>query len=173
MFTFGVKEEGFEELGDRLDKGGVESRLSINEGLREIGRMMVPILKNHTPTGVSNKLRTTTVFQIITGGLEQRLEIRQGAKSGAGFFYGQVVRGGRRAGAKMPPPEALIPWVQKKMGIPARLAPMVAFALAVKIGKRGIKPNPYHVRALRAAQGKIQQIVHQMGTRVTAYLAGR
>ena len=165
--------KGFDDLQGRLDQA-VKTKvgISMNQGLRDIGKMMVPVLKSHTPTGVSKGLRNKTVFQIITG-IEQRLEIRQGARSGTGFFYGRVVREGRRAGARMPPPSALIPWVQMKMGISASEAPRVAFLVARKIGRVGIPPNPYHVRALRSAAGKLQQLVNQMGQRVTAYLAGR
>lgn len=46
---------------------------------------------------------------------------------------------GRRAGARMPPVSALIPWVMKKFGVPYKRARGIAFAVAKKIARRGIK----------------------------------
>lgn len=46
---------------------------------------------------------------------------------------------GRRAGARQPPVSALIPWVMKKFGVPYKQARGIAFAVAKKIARRGIK----------------------------------
>lgn len=46
---------------------------------------------------------------------------------------------GRRAGARMPPVSALIPWVMKKFGVPYKQARGIAFAVAKKIARRGIR----------------------------------
>ncbi len=163
--------EGFEELEERLAQSETFIRINLNEGLREIGQLGVPILKRHTPIGATADLRNKTRFQVVGGPADQQLQIRQGARSQGGFFYGRVVRGGRRAG-RMPPPSALIPWVIRKLGVSAAMAPSVAFAVARKIGRRGLPPKPYHKRALAEMTPGIQRIVNQRGLRVTAQLAG-
>ncbi len=51
--------------------------------------------------------------------------------------YAGVIEYGRREG-KMPPSSALVPWVRRKLGVSAKKAPGVAFAVAKKIGARTI-----------------------------------
>ena len=172
MITVEFEPEGWKELGQRLDEADMKARMSINEGLRAIGKVIVPTLKAHTPVGATGHLRSKTVFQLLTIGDDQELQVRQGARTTGGTFYGRFVRGGRRPGRR-PPIEALIPWVQKKLGVPASRVRSVAFLIARKIGKKGIKPNPYHERALEQATPQIQYIVTAMGQRVTAWLGGR
>jgi len=50
--------------------------------------------------------------------------------------HAPFVEGGRRAGARMPPREAILPWVLRK-GLPASAAWPIARAIA----RRGIKPR--------------------------------
>lgn len=50
--------------------------------------------------------------------------------------HSPFVEGGRRAGARMPPLAAILPWVLRR-GMPAS----AAFPVARKIAKRGIKPR--------------------------------
>ena len=171
MVTINIDPQGMGDLNRRLSTGGVKARISMNEGLRAIGRLTVPVLKQNTPTGVTRRLRNTTRFQVLQTGLDQRLEIRQGARSGAGFFYGRVVRVGRRAGAKRPPVSALETWVQKKLGVPASRSRSVAFLVARKIGQKGIKANPYHIRTLAQIRPRLQREVTAMGRRVVVHLA--
>jgi len=172
MTTIQFEPEGFEELAGRLRGAETAGRIIMNEGLREIGGFMVPLLKAHTPVGATSKLRNTTVFQLQVVGQEQVLQIRQGARTSGGAFYGRFVRGGRKPG-RQPPIAALLPWVIKVLGVSGPRARSVAFLVGRAIGRRGIKPNPYHVRALRAGSGRIQEIVTKMGERITAFLAGR
>jgi hypothetical protein len=53
--------------------------------------------------------------------------------------YADVIEGGRHAGAKAPPQKALIPWIQKKLGLSAKEAKMAAFPIARAIARRGLK----------------------------------
>ena len=172
MITVEFEPEGFKELRRRLDAATETARISVNDGLRAIGHIMVPTLKAHTPRGATGHLRTKTRFEVLTIGAEQELQVRQGAQTVGGAFYGRFVRGGRRPGRR-PPIDALVPWVSKVLGVPAARVRSVAFLVARKIGKKGIAPNPYHERALAEATPQIQQQVTAMGTRVTAFLAGR
>ncbi len=163
--------QGFKDIKKRLDRGETVVRISLNEGLREIGSLVTPILKRHTPIGATRNLRNKTRFQVIGGPGYQELQIRQGAKGSSGFFYGLVVREGRRPGI-MPPVSALVPWVMAVLGVSQESARSVAFLVARKIGKRGTKPNPYHRKALRMARGGIQAIVNRMGAKVVAHITG-
>ncbi len=171
MVTINIDPEGLGDTRRRLNAGGVKARISLNQGLRDIGRLTVPVLKKNTPTGATRKLRNTTIFQVLEMGLDQRLEVRQGAKSGTGFFYGRVVRGGRRAGAKRPPVDALIAWVQKVLGVPVGRVRAVAFLVARKIGIKGIEPNLYHLRTIREIRVPLRRAVNEIGRRVTIHIA--
>ena len=96
MVSFKVK--GLEELEGRFEELGTKGKISLNEMLRKIGKLFVPHkgtgpLANETPV-VSGKLKRSTIFQIIGGGEKQALEIRQGARSKGGAFYGHWVREG-------------------------------------------------------------------------------
>ena len=53
--------------------------------------------------------------------------------------YASVIEGGRRKGAKMPPPKALLGWAQKKAGVSKAEAKQVAFLMARAIKLRGLK----------------------------------
>lgn len=56
--------------------------------------------------------------------------------------YGPAVTGGRRAGSRMPPPQALVAWVRRKLKVTKAAAPGVAWAVARSIAKRGIRAKP-------------------------------
>ena len=55
--------------------------------------------------------------------------------------YAPVVEGGRRKGAKMPPPGALVSWVQRRAGVSKKDAKAAAFLIARAIKQRGLKPR--------------------------------
>jgi hypothetical protein len=56
--------------------------------------------------------------------------------------YAWYVIFGRGPG-KMPPPQALLPWVWKKLGVTGFRARSVAWNIARKIGRKGTKPNDF------------------------------
>lgn len=147
-------------------------RGGINRAFRRIGGFAVPILKRHTPTGATNKLRNLTVFSIIGGPTSQRLEIRQSARTAGGAFYGRFVREGTRP--HMPPWMALLPWVRAKLA-PAneKEARSMAFMVALAIKRRGTKPNPYHQRALAEMMPGVRSIMAQEKVTIIARLNGR
>lgn len=138
------------------------ARITINEGLRKLGRLFVPAtgtgpVARATPRE-SGKLARSTVFQIIGGPMRQALEIRQAAKSPEGVYYGYIVREGR--------------------------GPVVAInvkALHFFIGsqeffRKSVGPaaaNPYHRRVLAQLMPQVQHIVKQMGEKIGAYISGR
>lgn len=150
-------------LNKRVNEAGdTVARISINEGFRKLGRLIVPAtgtgpLANETPK-VSGKLARSTVFQIIGGAMNQVLEIRQAAKSPEGVYYGYIVREGRKAvhaiNAK---------YLHFFIGDQEFFRKSVGPAL----------PNPYHRRVLKRLMPQIQKIVNEMGEKITAYISGQ
>ena len=133
-----LKFEGFTNSANgwkQLTK--TELFIIFNEGLRDIGRLFVPAkgtgpLADETPKR-SGKLARSSVFQIMGGPEEQRLEIRQGAKSPLGVFYGFIVREGRG------PVHAI-----KAKALHFFIGGQEFFRKSVGPAA----PNPYHIRVL-------------------------
>ncbi len=75
--------------------------------------------------------------------------------------YASVIEYGRRPGARRPPVQALIPWVRDKMGLQGKAARGAAFAIARKIGQRGIKARPVlrSVQVQQRVQKKVAGVV--------------
>jgi hypothetical protein len=108
--------------------------------------------------------------------------------------YGVVMEFGRRAGARMPPVDALIGWVRRHWN-PAFVGPIQrgqlrprraaggnvaqqairsrAFALARSIQRRGIRAQPYMAPATRQNIPRIERAFARIGLRVVARLAGQ
>jgi len=150
-------------LNQRVNEAGSTiTRITLNEGLRKIGRLFVPAtgtgpMANETPVR-TGKLRRTTVFQIIGGAMHQVLEIRQAARSPEGVFYGYIVREGR--------------------GV---VRAINAKALHFFIGdqeffRKSVGPaeaNPYHRRVLARLMPMVQKIADEMGEKIGAYISGK
>lgn len=152
-----------EDLARRVHEAGdTVTRISINEGFRKLGRLIVPAtgtgpLANATPK-VSGKLRRSTVFQIIGGPMNQVLEIRQAARSALGVFYGFIVRQGRG------------PVFAKEGGY------LHFFIGDVEFFRKSVgpaAPNPYHKRVMAQLKPQIQRIVNDMGRRIIAHISGQ
>jgi hypothetical protein len=157
-----IEVEGFKPLIDRVNRAGdTGARISINEGLRRIGRLVVPStgtgpLADETPR-VSGKLARSTVFQVIGGPMAQALEIRQSARSPLGVFYGFIVREGRGP-VEAKRAKALHFFIDGQEFFRQRVGPAA--------------PNPYHIRVLNRLMPQIQAIVTAMGERLAAFISG-
>jgi phage gpG-like protein len=95
--------------------------------------------------------------------------------------YGAVMEFGRRAGARMPPVDALLGWVRRHWtGTPLprrgeRREAMLrsrAFVIARAIGRRGIPARPYLQPAYRQNRAQIDALFNRIGVRIVAFLAG-
>jgi|TARA_R110000787_G_scaffold102984_3_gene209253 hypothetical protein len=148
--------EGARDLATNLEGAATLIKGELNKALRKIGKMMVPALKQNTPRA-AGKLANSTRFQITGSPADQKLEIRQGARTPAGDFYGSFVRLGTK---------------------PHEIRPVNAKALAFTIGNKlvfakvvkhpGTKANPYHVDTLKEKQSEIQAVVTDAGINVAA-----
>jgi len=162
MSTIEFNFEELDQLKNRVVQAGdTVTRISLNEGLRKIGRLIVPAsgtgpLANATPK-VSGKLARTTVFQIIGGPRNQVLEIRQAAQSALGVFYGFIVREGRgpviAIGA-----QALHFFIEGQEFFRKSVGPAEA--------------NPYHKRVFAQLKPQIQKVVNDMGRKIIAHING-
>jgi len=158
--------EELEDLTDRVQSADTVARISLNDGMRALGRLFVPAkgtgpLANATPK-VTGKLARSTFFQIIGGPKEQILKILQPARTPDGEFYGEFVRDGTR-------PHDIRPKNAKALRF--MIGSNVIFAMVVK--HPGNRPNPYHKRTLAALRPRVGQIVKRMATNITAHIAGR
>ena len=162
MSTIEFDDQEFQDLGQRVNQAGdTVTRISINEGFRKLGRLIVPTsgtgpLADETPK-VTGKLARTTVFQIIGGPMNQALEIRQAARSALGVFYGHIVREGRGP-------------------VTAVNAKFLHFFIgSQEFFRKSVGPakaNPYHRRVFARLRPQIQRIVNDMGRRIIAHING-
>ncbi len=158
--------QGMEELKKRLNNGDTVMRITLNEGLRAIGRLIVPAkgtgpLADETPKR-TGKLARSTYFTIQGAPEDQELDVLQPARSEEGDFYGLYVREGTK-------PHEIRP--KNKRALRFMMDDRVVFALRVK--HPGTKANPYHKRVLARLMPDIQAIVNQMGAKITAYISGK
>ncbi len=78
------------------------------------------------------------------------------ARIHSNLVYHETMEGGRRPGARMPPPDALASWARRK-GYTGSL-----FVLARSIARRGIKGRFYMRAAVKAARNKLPDILGDM-----------
>ena len=156
---------GLDELEARLAQGDTRMRIELNEGLRKLGRLFVTSkgvgpLADETPKR-TGKLARSTFFQIIGGTVNQTLKIMQPARTPDGDFYGHYVREGTQ-------PHEIRP--RNRKALKFEIAGEVIFA--AKVNHPGTRANPYHKRVMARLMGQVQELVNEMGRKVTAYLAG-
>lgn len=161
QINFEVK--GMKELLMRLENGDEMARIILNDGLRKIGRVLVPAkgtgpLASATPVR-SGKLARSTHFIIDYEGLgKQKLVVLQPARSEEGEIYGEWVREGRG------PVRAI------------RAKALHFFIDGQEFFRKSVgpsKPNPYHKRVLAEVMPKVNQVVKEIGERFAAYIAGK
>lgn len=159
---------GFREISQRMNRAGdTVVRISLNEGLRRIGRLIVPSkgtgpLASETPKR-TGKLARSTFFQIFGGINDQYLAVMQPARTEEGLFYGQFVRDGTEPHEIVARRARVLRWFDEA-GNPV---------FRYRVHHPGTSPNPYHQRTLARLKVDIQKITNQMGKKITAYLAGR
>lgn len=98
-----------------------------------------------------------------------RIELEAGPRVGDPGVepYDEVIERGRRRGAKMPPPDALRPWLQAH-GIPDE----AAFAVARSIAENGITASPYIEPAFQAVGPLAAAAMTRIGEGIVADFDG-
>jgi phage gpG-like protein len=119
-------------------------------------------------SGLAVQRESAILAPVDTGRLRASIEITHSkkvipdfVKVGPTVNYGAVVEFGRKAGARMPPPSALIPWIRRHGGSGNPEA--AAFLLARAIAKRGIQPRSYMQKGYISAQRAINRIWDRVG----------
>lgn len=158
MYVFKSEIKGADELRRNLNNSEALLNSVINQLLRKIGKIYVPILRSLTPVK-TGKLRNVTAFTVGTPS-GQRLEVRQSARTRDGVFYGAFVRGGTK-------PHTIEP--RRANALRFVIGGQVVFA--TKVNHPGTKPNPYHIRALKQAQSGIDMAQREAGFKVVVELA--
>lgn len=124
-------------------------RRAMQESLITVGSEVIPLI----PVGVSARLKNSmgsTIVEtepiILTGRFGSSLKDE---------IYPKVMEFGREPGKKMPPPESLLRWVHLKVQPGEENEARVAFLIARKIGRVGIKGRFYMKQGFEKAQAKI------------------
>lgn len=159
MIEFHV--EGDKEIRERIERSPEVRFARLNTALRAIGGVLLPVLRQLTPRR-TGKLAASTRFQIKGHREDQTLEVRQGARTPGGAFYGRFVREGTRPHTILPVRAVVLRFV---------IDGKVVFAKRAR--HPGTKANPYHRRAIGQVRSDIQRIVNDMGRAVVAHLTGR
>lgn len=155
-----------EELSNRVGQGSAIIKVTLNDGLRALGRLIVPAkgtgpLAAATPR-VTGKLQRSTFFQITGSGIRQVLTVLQPARTPEGEFYGQFVREGTR-------PHVIRP--RKAKALRFEMAGETVYAM--QVNHPGTTANQYHKRVMVQLRSQVQGIVNKMGERVSAFISGK
>lgn len=153
-----VKIEGLAEVLKAIQTHRVEVNRAAAEGLKTVGMNIVADAQVNLRKNKS----------VVTGLLRQSGRVIDAGDEGvdAGFFnkggnadgYAEYVEYGRRAG-RMPPPSALEEWLYKKHRMERKAARPMAWAMAVKIMRKGTKPHPFFEPALKKWQQRAIDVV--------------
>lgn len=124
-------------------------RAAMQKGLITIGSEVLPLV----PVGVSSRLKNSMGSEIQELG-PGNLVGRYGS-SLKDEEYPAVMEFGRRPGAKMPPVDALVRWVHLKIRPGEEYERGVAFAIACKIGREGIKGKRFMRKGFEKAKERV------------------
>ncbi len=149
-------------------------QIFVEQTMRDLGVEMVPILRRHTPIGATAHLRASTSFRVTRVQDAVILDIIQPARSSPPFgparIYRPWVSVGRLAGRK-PPFQALMGWVRMKLGLSnPKIIRRRAFGLAIHIGRRGTRANPYTLDAFSESLSAIQTAADRLATSIAVRL---
>lgn len=154
-FKYELEDNGVME---RLGKAETIIAGAANRLLRDTGKLFTGVLKPETPKK-TGKLANSTRFQLIGGTRNQGLEVRQGARTPGGDFYGHYVRMGTKPHTILPVKGAYLVF-----NIGGRLI------FAKKVNHPGTKPNRYDKRAYAKVSGQIDELSRQAGIKIAADL---
>lgn len=163
MPSYEIDVKGLEEQLGKLSQfdsiANRHLRRAMQESLITIGSEVVPLV----PVGVSARLKNS-MGSVITETAPTMLTGKYGS-SLKDEVYPQVMEFGRKPGS-MPPPEALLRWVHLKIKPGEANEMQVAFLIARKIGKFGIKGHFFMKTGFEKAKARITVFFTQAMTRI-------
>jgi hypothetical protein len=165
-YAMEVNIHGLDEQLKRMGNFGPLLNKHLVRGMEKTTKFAVSKIVPGVPVGVSARLKDSIGSEIRTEGIGSIVGIV--GSSLKGEEYPAVMEFGRRPGAKMPPPEALLRWVhvkhlagtysiktKRRHGGKKRQADedlAVAFAVARAIARKGIKGKFYMKNGLAKAK---------------------
>ncbi len=137
-------------------------RRHLEEALTEVAAFGEREIRKRTPAGATGNLHSRILGEV-------RVSPQPAVLWGTPAAYGPAVEEGRRPG-RMPPPEALVSWVEEVLNVPREKSRGVAFVVARAIGRRGTKPRgmfgrslePIRRFALRTLERRIRRIADDL-----------
>lgn len=133
-------------------------------------------VSDEAPVGVSGNLAQSFGGELggssggmeVTGATVEDLEGRVFSS----LPYAIVMDQGRAPGARMPPPDALIPWVRRVMQVGGSEEEVraVAFVVARSIGRKGIKGREFMAHGLEKAMPTVEAIFGILGEAIASGL---
>ena len=153
MPNFDIDVKGLEEQLGKLAQfdqiANRHLRRAMQESLITIGAEVIPLI----PVGVSARLKNSMGSTIVE--TEPTLITGRFGSSLKNEIYPKVMEFGREPGKKAPPTEALLRWVHLKVQPGEENEERVAFLIARKIGRYGIKGRFYMKSGFEKAREKI------------------
>lgn len=158
-----IEIEGLKGL--RADFANVSARAGDGamEGLENLGLEIVAEAKknlNQNKTNNTGTLRSSGKVQKDKEGVDAGFF---GKGSGEGYAaYVEYGRGPTTKAGQIPLRTALKAWVHRKLGVPyGKELDAAAFLIARKIHRKGTKPQPFFVPAVKRFEDKIAEIVNK------------
>lgn len=168
-YALDVQIIGLEEQIKKMGNFGPLLNRHLERGMEAATKFTASKIVPNVPVGVSARLKNSIGSEIRTEGIGS--VVGTVGSSLKGEEYPAVMELGRKPGAKMPPPEALVRWVhvkhlagtysiksRRRQGGKKRQADedlQVAFMIARSIARKGIKGKFYMRDGLRAARPSI------------------
>ena len=126
-------------------------RDAIESSRNDVPAQLIGILEHNT-TNAPPASENGKVGAVDTGEFRDSWDVDHGAGGIVTLTNGApgaaAIDGGRRAGSAMPPPEALIGWVDRHLDVAEGRQASVAFVIARAIAQRGLKPRYIVQRSL-------------------------
>jgi hypothetical protein len=168
-YAMDVQIIGLEEQLKKMGNFGVLLNRHLERGMEAATTFTVSKITPNVPVGVSSRLKNSIGSEIRTEGIGS--VVGRVGSSLEGEEYPAVMEFGRKPGAKMPPPEALVRWVhvkglagtysiktRRRQGGKKRQANedlQVAWMIARAISRKGIKGKFYMRTGLQKAKPSV------------------
>lgn len=150
------------KVGDKLHRMAAQTRPAIRNTINTILVTAESNVVKRTHVGATGTLRGAYATTPAT------LSFLQGSVDNP-ILYHDWVEEGRMPG-RMPPVEALIPWVGTVLGIPVEQRPQVAFAVARQIARFGTKPGRQVEKGWAATKRRVKPELVRAGLKITREL---